>query len=153
MRTLRKNKQKLFFSTYSKGEPIYQKDASGNIIQDTFTDNDGRIYTYPKEIGHTSPGYTLPVELWGNISMTASSGDAEAREFGIDISQYSATLVCDKNAYELDETSIVWFQNEVGYLDPAKTQVAPNTADYTIAKIIKSLNYTKYLLQRTVNNG
>lgn len=139
MRTLAKNKQKMYYSLQVGEVPIYETDEDGNIKYITI---DGE--QVPVETGEYELGYSEPVEFFGNISL--SGGDSEVVEYGIDTSAYDATLVTDKEAVPLTETSLIWFQSEVGYKDTAKTIVDGNTADYRVLAVKPSLNEAKYIL-------
>lgn len=139
MRTLAKNKQKMYYALQSGEVPIYEIDEDGNIKYITI---DGE--QVPVETGEYELGYSEPVEFFGNIAL--SGGDSEVVEYGIDTSAYDATLVTDKGAVPLTETSLIWFQSEVGYKDTAKTIVDGNTADYRVLSVKPSLNEAKYIL-------
>lgn len=140
MRTLAKNKQKMHYALLNVEVPVYQTDADGNIMY--YTDSDGN--KIPLETGETELGYGEPVEFFGNIAL--SGGESEAVEYGIDVSAYDATLIVDKNAIQLSETSLIWFESEVGYKDTEKTIVDPNSADYKVLEVKPSLNVSKYIL-------
>lgn len=140
MRTLEKNKQKMYYALLDNEVPVYERDADGNIIY--YTDADGN--KIPLETGETELGYSEPVEFFGNIAL--SGGESEAVEFGIDVSAYDATLIVDKNALTLSETSLIWFESAVGYKDTDKTIVDPNSADYKVLEVKTSLNVSKYIL-------
>ena len=79
MRTLNKNKTKLYYALYDGEVPIY----------DYYEDEDGN--RIPIDTGETTIGYENPVEFYGNISL--SGGESEAKEFGIDVSAYDSVLV------------------------------------------------------------
>lgn len=134
MRTLNKNKQKMYYANQDREVPIYEE----------YTDEDGN--TYPLDTGETKKGYSEPIEFWGNISM--SGGESEAQEFGLDLSEYSAVVVLPKNYINVSETSLIWYdtepQNDVG------GNVDGDSADYRIVKISKSLNFDKLVLQKVV---
>lgn len=134
-----KNKQRMKYSLQIGEVPIYETDEDGNIKYITI---DGE--QVPVETGEYELGYSEPVEFFGNIAL--SGGDSEVVEYGIDTSAYDATLVCDKGAVPLTETSIIWFQSEIGYKDTAKTIVDGNTADYRVLAVKPSLNEAKYIL-------
>lgn len=140
MRTLAKNKQKMYYALLNVEVSIYQKDADGNIMYDT--DSDGN--KIPLETGETELGYGEPTEFLGNIAL--SGGESEAVEYGIDVSAYDATLIVDKHAIPLSETSLIWFESEVGYKDTEKTIVDANSADYKVLEVKPSLNVSKYIL-------
>uniref|UniRef100_A0AAU8B8C1 Uncharacterized protein n=1 Tax=Dulem virus 39 TaxID=3145757 RepID=A0AAU8B8C1_9CAUD len=139
MRTLAKNKQKMYYALQSGEVPIYETDEDGNIKYITI---DGE--QVPVETGEYELGYSEPVKFFGNIAL--SGGDSEVVEYGIDTSAYDATLVTDKGAVPITETSLIWFQSEVGYKDNAKTIVDGNTADYRVLAVKPSLNEAKYIL-------
>lgn len=138
MRTLRKNKQKMYYALQVGEVPIYETDEYGNVL---YTD-DGT----PIETGEYEIGYASPVEFYGNIAM--SGGESEAVEYGIDVSAYDSVLVVEKNSLPIDETSLIWFESEVGYKDAAGTIVDGDTADYVVKKVNQSLNVSKYILGR-----
>lgn len=140
MMMLDSNKQKMYYALQIGEVPVYQTDANGNIIY--YTDSDGN--KIPLETGETELGYGEPTEFLGNIAL--SGGESEAVEYGIDVSAYDATLIVDKNALPLSETSLIWFESEVSYKDTAKTIVDPNSADYKVLEVKPSLNVSKYIL-------
>lgn len=142
MRTLKKNKQKMYYALQNGQVPIYETDEDGNILY--YTDNDGN--RYPMETGETEIGYDSLVEFFGNIAM--SGGEAESKEYGIDVSQYDAVLIVEKGKLPINETSLIWFEEEVGYKDTAKTIIDGNTATFRVLAVKPSLNVTKYVLGR-----
>lgn len=144
MRTLRKNQQEMKFALQIGEVPIYQTDAEGNILY--YEDSDGN--KIPLETGEYEMGYGEVQDFLGNISM--SGGESVETEFGIDVSGYDAVMVVQRNALPLEETSLIWFESEVGYKDSDNTIVDPDTANYKILAIKPSLNFTKYLLGRLV---
>ena len=143
MRLLEKNKQKMKYSLQIGEVPIYERDEEGNII---YIDVDGQ--KVPVETGETEIGYSDPVEFMGNIAM--SGGEAEAKSFGVDISEYDAILLMEKDRIPIDETSLIWHTSEVQYTDEQNTAVDRKSADYSIKRVQPSLNFTRYLLKRIV---
>ena len=134
MRTLKKNKQKMYYANQDRIVPIYE----------TYIDDDGNEYQL--DTGETKLVYGEPVEFNGNISM--SGGGAEAVEYGLNLADYSAILVMDKNTLPITETSLIWKNTE------PKKDADGNTdeysADYRIVKISPSLNIDKFILQKVV---
>ncbi len=124
MRTLKKNKQKMYYSLYQSSTDV----TTGETIV-----VDG--VEIPVEVGGTTKEYSEPVEFYGNISM--SGGSVYETEYGIDISSYSAVLVMNKNEIPIDEHSLIWYESE-----------PTEKADYKVVKVVPSLNISKYLLQR-----
>lgn len=145
MRMAKRNQQKLYYALYKEEIPIYATDSDGNIIYDSYTTEEGEVITYPIEVERVS-GYTKPEEFMGNIAM--SGGEAEAVEFGIDLSQYSAVLITEKDLLPISETSRIWFESEPVY--NADGTVNGDKADYMVIAVKPSLNYTKYLLNKIV---
>lgn len=143
MRLLEKNKRKMKYSLQIGEVPIYERDEEGNII---YIDVDGQ--KVPVETGETEIGYDKPVDFRGNIAM--SGGEAEAKSFGVDISEYDAILLMEKDRIPIDETSLIWHTSEVQYIDEQNTIVDRKTADYSIKRVQPSLNFTRYLLKRIV---
>ena len=134
MRTLKKNKQNLYYANQDREVPIYEE----------YEDEDGN--TYPIDTGETRLVYGEPIPFRGNIAM--SGGEVEAQEFGLDISAYEAILVLSKNTLPITETSLIWYENapQIG----ADGFVDEFSADYKIVKISPSLNYDKFVLKKVV---
>lgn len=143
MRTLNKNKQKMYYALYKGVEPEYVLDENGHKIID-YTDEDGNVYY--RETGNKVPTYFEPVLFYANISM--SGGEVNTQEYGIDVSGYDALVVLDKDEIPIEETSLVWFESEPQFKDTEETIVDPNKADYRILAIKPSLNQLKVLLGR-----
>lgn len=156
MRTLRHNQQSMYYALQIGEVPIYNRDENGEIIYESYEDSDGNIIyildddgnKIPQETGEYEIGYSKPHEFFGNIAM--SGGEAEAVEYGIDISAYDATLIVEKGSLPIDETSLLWFESEVGYTDTSMTHSDGHTADYKVLAVKPSLNFTKYILGRIV---
>ncbi len=143
MRLLEKNKQNLKYALQVGEVPVYERDEDGNII---YIEVDGQ--KVPVETGETEPGYSNPIDFRGNIAM--SGGEAEAKSFGVDISEYDAILLMEKNRIPIDETSLIWHTSKVRYIDEQNTIVDRKSADYSIKRVQPSLNFTRYLLKRVV---
>lgn len=143
MRLLEKNKQNLKYALQVGEVPVYERDEDGNII---YIEVDGQ--KVPVETGETEPGYSIPIDFRGNIAM--SGGEAEAKSFGVDISEYDAILLMEKNRIPIDETSLIWHTSKVRYIDEQNTIVDRKSADYSIKRVQPSLNFTRYLLKRIV---
>lgn len=142
MMTLNQNKQKLYYALLDNVVPIYETDDDGNIIY--YEDEEGN--KIPLETGDTKITYSKPVEFYGNIAM--SGGEVEVQEFGLNLADYEAILVLDKNTLPLTETSLIW-QNTKPKFNQDET-LDENSADYKIVKINSSNNYDKYVLSRVV---
>lgn len=86
MRSLNRNKRRLFYAVYVKDEPI--------------------IDEYGNETGESMPVYGDPVELRCNVS--AASGEDAVEAFG-SFTGYSRSVCVADTSCPLDEKSIVWF--------------------------------------------
>jgi hypothetical protein len=140
MRTLNKNKQKMYYSLYLGQEPEYVLDDNGNKVVE-YVDDDGNVYY--KETGNVIDIYSEPVPFYGNISM--SGGEVETVEFGLNIGDYEAVLLTSKNVLPITETSLIWLNTK-----PTDGVVKREQADYTVIKISPSLNQDKYVLKAVV---
>lgn len=143
MRLLRKNMQPMKYSLQDGRVPIYERDENGDIV---YIEVDGE--RIPVETGEYETGYSAPVDFMGNISM--SGGEAEAKEFGMDIGDFDAVIILEKDAIHISETSIIWHTSPVKYKDEQNTIVDSKSADYAVKRVSPSLNFTKVLLQRIV---
>lgn len=135
--------QPMKYSLQDGRVPIYERDENGDIV---YIEVDGQ--KIPVETGEYDTGYSAPVDFMGNISM--SGGEAEAKEFGMDIGDFDAVIVLEKEAVPLTETSIIWHTSPVKYKDEQNTIVDSKSADYAVKRVSPSLNFTKVLLQRIV---
>lgn len=134
MRTLNKNKQTLYYANQDKTVPIYEE----------YTDEDGN--KYPIDTGETKLVYGEPIRFDGNIAM--SGGEAEAREFGLNLADYEAVLIMSKNTLPITETSLIWHNTEP--TEDSEGNTDEYSADYRIVKISPSLNFDKYVLKKVV---
>ena len=135
--------QQMKYSLQDGRVPIYERDENGDIV---YIEVDGE--KIPVETGEYETGYSAPVDFMGNISM--SGGEAEAKEFGMDIGDFDAVIVLEKDAIHITETSIIWHTSPVKYKDEQNTIVDSKSADYAVKRVSPSLNFTKVLLQRIV---
>lgn len=135
MRTLNKNKQKIYYALKSELETESTEDK---IIVD------GEEVAIDE--GGYEISYSVPTAFSANISF--SGGDSTDVEFGLDLSAYDAIIVSDNHALPITETSLIWFETV-----PPNTTSDGSTADYSVVAVRHSLNYTKAILKRRVKNG
>lgn len=140
MRTLNRNKRKLYYSNLVGTTPVYKLDSQGNKIV-AYTDTSTTPPTiYYEELGYKENVYSTPAEYYGNIVITG--GDSLEAEFGVSLANYSAVLVVDKGSLPITETSLVWFES------------TPNTNadnyDYTVGKVVPGLDSDRFLLNKVV---
>lgn len=136
MRMLNKNKQGLWYALQSKERvPVY----------DYYVGEDGT--EYPVETGEYKVPYLAPVPFEGNIA-TTGGGDAKDAPYGLDLSDYEAILVLDKDSIPITETSLVWQNTEPQYNKDGT--VDEHSADYKVVKRSPSLNSLAFALKRVV---
>lgn len=135
MRTLRKNKQTIYYAQNLGREAVSSTEK--------ITVNGEEVYI---DEGDFKMTYSVPEEFSANISF--SGGDSSDVEFGLDLSAYDAIIVYDLNAYPITETSLIWFETE-----PPVTQTDGSTADYSVVAVRNTLNQTKVILKRRVKDG
>ena len=135
MRTLNKNKQKMWYA--NRGNlliPIYE----------TYVDDEGKEHQI--ETGEYERPYLMPVEFSGNIA--TSGGDAESVEYGLNLADYEAILVVDKDCLPITETSLIWLNTEPVINED--DDVDESSADYFVRKKAPSLNSDKFILKKVV---
>ena len=135
MRTLNKNKQRIYYALKTGKE---SETSSETIMVD------GEEVVIDE--GGYDISYTEPEGFLGNISF--SSGESQDVEFGLDLSAYDAVIVTDKGTIPITETSLIWFETE-----PPTGENDGATADYTVVAVRNSLNQTKAILKRRVKDG
>lgn len=138
MRNLKRNLQKLLYSTYSDKITVYVKDASGNIVYDNI---DGEMVP---RIKSEQAGYNSPVEF--QISCATSGGNSEAMEFGVSVGSYQAVLTTVDTDLPIDEKSLVW-KDKLPVFDE-DGNIIPDSADYGVLARKPCLNGCKYLLKK-----
>ena len=157
MRQLRRNKRQLYYTYLIGNAPVYATDADGNVIYDSYTDDDGTVYTYPRETGEVIDYYATPIPLKGNIALSGSESDVT--DYGLSAADYAAVITLSNNAEPFAEGCYVWFKSEVQakYNDEVEITINGQTyltncpivssADYIVLKKNESLNETRYNLK------
>lgn len=143
MRNLKKNQQRLQYATYSDQITIYERDEDGNII---YVDIDGE--QVPSIAGEIA-GYNEPVIFFANIAM--SGGESEAKEYGVNQTDYEAVIVTTDKSLPIDELSLIWHTTEP--VLNADGLVDADSADYKVIAVKPSLNGMKYLLKKLPKGG
>lgn len=142
MRSLKKNQQNLWYSTYADQITEYYRDSGGNIIYDEI---DGE--QIPR-IKCERAGYNNPVSFYANIS--AGKGTSQEEVFGVSL-DYTKTISTTDMDLPISETSLIWFETEPTY--NADGTVNEASADYSVAAIARSLNNVVYALKRRAKEG
>ena len=114
MRTLHRNKIRIFYSNYRNKVPL--KDEYGNLT------------------GEYDIAYDNPVEIKANVS--AARGEATTRQFGDD-EGYDRVIVLDDPALPIAVTSILWIDTLPEIAEDGSTET-PH--DYIVKQVATSLN-------------
>lgn len=122
MRSLKKNMQKLYYSTYSEQIEVYDRDENGNVI---YVEVDGK--KIPQKLG-VMAGYNKPVLFHANIS--AGKGSVQDSPFGSDVDYTRTISTCDMTC-PIDELSLIWIESMPKYKDDGT--VDADSADYKVA--------------------
>lgn len=141
MRCVLRNQQKMWYATFTGETEQYVLNEDGTV---KMMNIDGELVPVTK--GKRKAGYKDPTEFRACIA-TNSGGESASVEFGVDLAQYSATLVLPTNSIPLVENTPIWLNKP---LVGADGTVDIKTADYTVKKISPQINFTKYLLDRVV---
>lgn len=123
MRTSRRVKQKMFYSTFAPGEPIYERDSEGNIIYDDMPDGT----TQPRVIGEETARYVEPIEFWNSISGELTPDELQA--FGTE-AKGMAKITYPKDKYPFAIGDVIWKKSEIKY--KSDETVDDMSADYRI---------------------
>ena len=114
MRTLARNKIRIFYANYRDKIPL--RDEYGNMT------------------GEYKISYDTPVEVKANVS--AARGEATTRQFGDDES-YDRVIVLDDPSFPIAVTSILWIDTLPEIAEDGST-TTPH--DYIVKQVATSLN-------------
>ena len=114
MKTLSRNKTRIFYANYHTKTPI--RDDYGNLT------------------GEYEIIYCDPVAVMANVS--AARGESTTRQFGEDVS-YDRIIVLDNPAFPIAETSILWIDTIPEITEDGTTKT-PH--DYIVKQVAPSLN-------------
>lgn len=134
------NKQKFYYANWLEESTEYQTDSDGNI---SYVSVNGTNRPIEKVV---PAHFSNPIEFEASINM--GGGKAEAKEFGIDDSKYSATLTTPKGLFDITETSIIWYTSAPTY--KADGTVDESSCDYHVVRITSSLIYDRFVLAKRV---
>ena len=118
MRSLIRNKQKIYYSMYIDKKPIY--DEYGNLTGE-----------YELTYGDIKPF---------DINVSAAQGTSDVEQFGIDLN-YSKTMVTNDLTCPINEASRLWIGKE------AIVNGAETPHNYVVLKVAKSINSITYAIK------
>lgn len=180
MRTLRRNRQKMWYSTRIGNEPLLDTDIDNNVEYLSYVDEDGnKVFILddegnriPRDTGEKTMVFTTPKLFYASI--TNKLNEVIWQEYGIDDSTNYAQIVAAKNYLPIKVGDVIWKKNNtaikqaiVGAMFPSKTLFPSNklfpkgygeidyldesTADYTVKGVAdEGLNFDLFLLKRNV---
>lgn len=122
MRTLARNKIRIFYANYRDKIPIM--DEYGNLT------------------GEYKVSYHNPIAIKANVS--AASGEVTTRLFGDDVS-YDRIIVLDDPKFPITESSILWIDTPPEIAEDGTTNT-PN--DYIVKRVAPSLNSLSIAVSR-----
>ena len=122
MRSLKKNQQTIYYSTYSK--------------IDEQTDNSGY------KTGLYKATYAKPVML--SASVSAARGTAETELFGANL-DYDKTVIVDNPSCPITETAYLWIDTLPTFKIDGTTDTPHN---YKVMGVAKSINHVAYAVKK-----
>ena len=153
MRTLNKNKQKMCYSLQGQTIEVEETDEYGNVIYESYEDDDGNICYYYDSQGNKIPrtkevsGFSKPVPFEANISNKLS--EVLMKEFGVDDSTNYAQICTDKGYLPIKAGDVIWKKSEVVLNDDGLPDA--ESADYIVKGVAdEGLTVDLFLLQRNV---
>lgn len=132
MKCMNRNKVSFYYALYDREEPVYDD--------------------YGNETGETRVIYGNPLTARANIS--PAQGETQTRQFGEDLN-YDKVIVMDKNAYPIDEYTILWIDvipelSEDGSLAVDDSGKIKTPYDYEVKKMASGLNSTAIAISKVV---
>lgn len=145
MRQLRKNDVWLYYANLEEVSEGQLLDEDGNV-KIVMVNGQAR----PIETGEMKRRFGTPVKFLGHITPTGIETYAHGNESyplpqGIDISAYDGFLATMKDDIPVTEESVIWETSLPAYDNDGN--VNPNSADWIISRVAKTLNYAVYLLK------
>lgn len=122
MRSLARNKQKIYYALYDKKTEI--KDEYGNST------------------GEYEVTYKTPVEY--HINVSAARGTSDVEQFGIN-TDYSKTMVTNDLSCPIDEYTALWIDKEAFETVGQVTTVTPH--NYVVRMVARSINSITYAIK------
>ena len=127
MRTLNRNKIRIFYANYNAKTPL--KDEYGNLT------------------GEYKITYGNPVAVMANVS--AARGESTTRQFGEDV-RYDRIIILDDPRFPIAETSILWIDAAPEIAEDGTTET-PH--DYIVKQVAPSLNSVSIAVSKVSVRG
>lgn len=124
MRSLNRNKQRIYYSLYSSKTPILDE--------------------YGNQTGEYETTYATPVAL--DINVSAARGTSDVEQFGINLN-YTKSMVTNDLTCPIDETSRLWVNKYPFVLDDNNNVVSITPHNYAVVSVAKSINSITYAIK------
>lgn len=121
MKSLKRNKQTIYYALYSSETPILDENGF--------------------DTGEVDMGYSKPIEL--RICVSPNKGDTESTAFGTSL-DYDRTMITSESL-GIDEQTILWV-DIMPILDATGATITKH--DYTVKKVAKSINSSQYAIKK-----
>lgn len=143
MRSLRRNKQKIYYALNTGEAAVYAKDSNGDVIYDTMPDGT----SVARVTGGKTQTYGTPTEAWVNIAVGAAALKASPYGFNFSgytgVKEFDAKMVTMIDEYPINEGALIWFQS-----DPPDEVTYATEADYVVIAAYNTLNESSFVLQK-----
>ena len=149
MRTLKKNKQKMYYSLYSTSSEILDTDSAGDV-RTIYDEEEGT--SVPVSIGTLRSVYARPVMFHACITSNLNKFHIEA--YGVNQSSIYSELVVPKGKVPLKIGAIIWRESEIQWEDEEQGVPLQSSSDYMVMGLLTEYqNYDFFLLQRNTPEG
>lgn len=142
MRTPHRVRQKMYYSTFHEGQPIYARDEDGEIIYDTMPDGE----LVPRTVGESPEGYDEPVAFENSI--TGDLAEAELQAYGSE-AKGMAKMTYPKGKFPFKVGVLIWKDSEIKRKEDGT--VDETSADYRVVGVqTTGRHFSKALLAEVV---
>lgn len=148
MRSLQKNKQRMYYSLYKAAEEVYEEvGTSVRMIIDEETGEE-----IPVEVGTQKAVFLPPVEFYANI--TSNLNEMHIKAYGVDQSSIYSRITAEKGQLPLKVGSMIWRESPIEWEDELNRVPKQASADYVVVGLMTEYQHADfYLLQRNTPEG
>lgn len=148
MRSLRKNKQRMYYSLYKAAEEVYEEE--GTSVRTIIDEETGE--EIPVEVGTQKAVYLPPVEFFANI--TSNLNEMHIKAYGVDQSSIYSRIIAEKGQLPLKVGSMIWRESDIEWDDKLRRIPKQASADYVVVGLMTEYQHADfYLLQRNTPEG
>lgn len=148
MRSLRKNKQRMYYSLYKAAEEVYEEE--GTSVRTIIDEETGE--EIPVEVGTQKAVYLPPVEFFANI--TSNLNEMHIKAYGVDQSSIYSRIIAEKGQLPLKVGTMIWRESDIEWDDKLRRIPKQASADYVVVGLMTEYQHADfYLLQRNTPEG